>query len=241
MRKIFISAGHSTKIGRDRGASANGYVEGLEAAELRSLIVKELKLLGNVPIVDIDDSILSQTLAFFKNQTSANSIVLDIHFNAASPTVKGVETFIPYLYSKFELTLASKLSKDVAEFTGSPLRGIITDYKGVKLETQSARKKLGWMTLTGENVLLEVAFITNAEEMKIYRKNRFNIAKKIARTLYDASFMSEKTKLFYTVKSGDTLTKIAKNYNVPVSQILSTNKLKVSDIIKIGQVLTIIK
>ena len=43
----------------------------------------------------------------------------------------------------------------------------------------------------------------------------------------------------YTVKAGDTLYNIARKYNVTVAQLVSTNKIKNSNVISIGQVLKI--
>ena len=45
MRKIFISAVHSNKPGKDQGAAGNGFIEGQLAVELRNLLVSELKSL----------------------------------------------------------------------------------------------------------------------------------------------------------------------------------------------------
>ena len=51
MRKIFISAGHSNKSGKDQGAQGNGYIEGQLAVELRNLLVSELKSLELIKLI----------------------------------------------------------------------------------------------------------------------------------------------------------------------------------------------
>lgn len=43
----------------------------------------------------------------------------------------------------------------------------------------------------------------------------------------------------YTVKKGDTLTRIAKEFNTTVNEIAKLNNIKNVDLINIGQVLTI--
>jgi N-acetylmuramoyl-L-alanine amidase len=60
---------------------------------------------------------------------------------------------------------------------------------GVKLEKESARGSLGWMRLTGENVLLEVCFISNKEEMENYQNKKHYLAKVIAYTLFKHSML----------------------------------------------------
>ena len=176
MRKIFISAGHSISKG---GARGNGYKEELLAIELRDLIVKELKLLGVSPTIDSNDNALVHTMAFFKNLVSSNSILVDIHWNAATPQATGTETLIPKTYTTFEYTLATELSKVVGDTLGLKLRG----YNGVKTEAESHHGSLGWMRLTGENILLEICFITNASDMEKYQKNKLSLAKQLALTL----------------------------------------------------------
>ena len=180
MRKIFISAGHSSRLGRDRGATGNGFVEGILTVEFRDLLVKELKKLGVSPIIDSNDSILSQTIVFFKNLTSDNSILFDIHWNAATPQATGTETFVPNKPTQFEKDLA----KEITDTTSKVLN---IKNRGVKTESQSARKSLGWMRLKGENILIEVCFISNPSDMQSYQKNKEDLAKKIAEILFKHS------------------------------------------------------
>ena len=160
MRKIFISAGHSTVAGKDCGASGNGFVEGVLAAELRSLIVKKLQNIHGIsPVVDADDSVLSQTLNAFRILVSPDSIAVDIHFNASdNKDANGVEVLIPAEPSKFERDIAGNLSDVISDTLGLKNRG-------VKTEIESHHGKLGWMRLNCENVLIEVCFITNTHEI----------------------------------------------------------------------------
>ena len=228
MRKIYISAGHSNKIGRDRGASGNGFIEGELTAEFRKLLVKELNLLGTKPITDADDTIFSQTINYFRNLVDSKAIVLDIHWNSATPQAKGTETLIPGKPSSFETELAEELSKTVGETLDIPLRG----KSGVKTELESHHKKLAWMSLTGENVLMEVCFISNKNEMQSYQNKKEELAKNIAKVLFN--FANEVKSNIYVVKKGDSLSKIAKENKTTVEKIKKDNSLK-TDIIQIGQ------
>jgi len=191
MRKIFLSAGHSNVAGKDRGAVGNGFIEGELTADLRNRIVHALRTHhGVIPITDSNDSVLTQTLAWIKNKTTNDCICLDIHWNAAVPAAKGVECFVAEDASVFEVNLAERLSQVVSEGIGTTLRGNFRGRKGVKSEVESQHKRLGWFRFTGEQVLLEVCFITNKVEMDAYIANRDRVAGKIAEVL--AGFAKKK-------------------------------------------------
>ena len=230
MRTIFISAGHSNVLGRDRGASGNGFIEGILTVEQRNLIVKELKNLGAKVIIDDNDSILSQTMAFFRNKTTKNCILVDLHWNASSPQATGTEVLVPASPTKFENDLATDLSKTISTILNIKNRG-------VKTELQSARKSLGWMRLTGENILIETCFISNKKDMDSYQKNKEELAKQIASILFNYSNEINSQKI-YIVKAGDSLLEIARKNNTTVSKIQKDNNLSSSNI-KINQKLKI--
>jgi N-acetylmuramoyl-L-alanine amidase len=242
MRKIFISAGHSNQKGTDRGASGNGFIEGELTVELRDLIVSELKKMGVSPIVDSNNSVLSQTVNFFKNLTTNTCIVMDIHWNAGPPTATGTETLIPSDNTKFERDLAGRISKTVSDRLGIRTRGTHMGIPGVKTEAESHHGRLGWMRLTGENILPEICFISSKSDMDSYQNNKLLLAKDIADVLIE--FASDKTSdkqptsKTHTVVSGDTLSKIAIKYGTTVNNIRTLNNLK-NDNIKIGQVLKV--
>lgn len=243
MRKIFISAGHSNKKGRDRGASGCGYIEGELAVEFRDLLMKEIENLGYSSTADGNNTILSESINFFKRLTSPNSILLDIHWNAAGLTATGVESFVPDVPSNFELKTAAGISRIVHEECDIPLRGNFKGYKGVKTESESPRKRLGWMRLIGENILLEMCFISNCrKDMKVYQEKKHIIAKRVAKFLVEQAtgkkISNSENQTFHIVKSGDTLYRIAKNYNVKVSQLISLNNLE-NTRIYVGQKLRI--
>lgn len=233
MRKIFIGAGHSNKSGKDRGAAGNGYIEGELAVELRDLIVSKLKTLGITPIIDENTNVLSETITKFRNITSTNSIVLDIHWNAAVPKATGTEVLIPSSFTNFEKTLGEKLATIISETLGIVKRG----NNGVRTEAESHHGRLGWMRLNGENVLIEVCFISNESDMIKYQKNKDTLANNIAKILFE--YAQENTTSTYIIQKGDTLTKIAKTFNITVANIITLNKLTSANNIKVGQVLKI--
>lgn len=184
MRTVFISAGHSDGKGtsKDRGAVSNGFVEGDLTIEFRDLLHLNLKDLGVKVVIDNNSNAFSHSIAFFRNLTTPNSIVIDIHFNSsANPLSTGVETLIPAKYTAFEYNLAADISKCISETLGYKLRGT----NGVKTELASHHGSLGWMRLTGENILLEIGFISNKKDMEIYQQKKHILAKKIAEIIFE--------------------------------------------------------
>jgi N-acetylmuramoyl-L-alanine amidase len=59
--------------------------------------------------------------------------------------------------------------------------------QGIKTEADSHHGRLGWMRLTGENVLMEICFITNPVDMQKYQANKLQLAKNIALILKNNS------------------------------------------------------
>lgn len=234
MKKLFLSSGHSavTGIGRDNGAVSGKYIEGVEADKFRDLVVEELRALGANPITDGDNTILADTIKEFKKTATEDSILVEFHFNAATPKATGVETLVPKNPSKKEREIAENISKTISETLDIPMRG----NKGVKTEVESARASLGWMRLAGENILPEICFLTNPNDMASFTKNKELLAKRVANVLYNAA--KEDSGVYYTVISGDTLSKIAVKYKTTISKLKKDNNLS-SDLIKVGQKLKV--
>lgn len=184
MRRIFLSAGHSTNPRRDRGASGNGYIEGELTADLRNRVAAELRLLGLIPITDGNDTILQDTINWIRNITTTNCICVDFHWNSATPQARGTETFVDNNPTQLELDLAFDFSDVVAKTLEIPKRGNFRGRVGVKPEAESARKSLGWFRFRGEQILPEICFISNKNEMSKYINRRDILAKEIAKLLY---------------------------------------------------------
>ena len=227
MRTLFLSAGHG---GYDVGAVGNGHKEAELTIELRDLVNKYLLKLGIKAITDDNKNALAQTIRFFQNKVSKDSILIDIHWNAFTETSTGTEVLIPAQPTELEKSIAIDLSKVISDT-------LKIKNRGVKTELQSARGKLGWMRLTGENILIETCFISNPNDMKSYQENKEMLAENIAIVL--ANYILEKSKEnVYIVKSGDTLSKIATQFRTTITKIKKDNSLT-SDLIKVGQKLKI--
>ena len=172
-RKIIISAGHG---GNDPGAVANGYTERDLAIEFRELLVKELLLLGVKPLIDDNKNALKQTLAWLIGKYSSKDILLDIHWNAASSKARGTEVIVPDNASIFE----NNFAKNILNVFVS--NGFVN--RGVKPESQTARKRLGWMRPPAENILIEMGFITNLLDINLYQNLKYKLAKELALVIY---------------------------------------------------------
>ena len=176
-RKIFISAGHSNVSGRDRGAlGVDGTIEGELTVALRKKVVSELNRLGANPITDIDRNVTRETVTFMIQNLVSRDIAIDIHFNASVKSATGTEVLIPFKSSDFEKHLGNLLSYNIATVLGIRNRGL-------KTEADSARGRLIFMTPNCENILIEVCFITNENDMKLYNEKQNQVATIIAKCI----------------------------------------------------------
>lgn len=186
MKTIFISAGHSNVEGQDRGAFGNGKWEGDLTVEFRDLLISEFRLLGINPITDVNKNALSQTLAYFKAITNKDSLLIDIHLNAsADKNAHGTEVYVPDDASNFE----KKVAEQLAEIMSDSMK---TRNRGVFPESSSNHQKLGWMRLIGENVLLEICFISNFSDFFSYDVSKEKMAKRLA--VYLSSLIEKEVK-----------------------------------------------
>lgn len=177
-RRIFISAGHCVVNGKDAGATAmDNQKEGLMTAELRKLVVKELLAFGVFPNVDNDSFVTYETVNIIKDTLEKDDVAVDIHFNAyGNSLVRGTEVLVPFNYSRFELRLAGAIATAVSKV-------LETKNRGVKTEANSARGTLMFMRPNCENILIEICFITNKEDLDAYNNRKLMVAKVVAAEL----------------------------------------------------------
>lgn len=175
-KTFYISAGHSTS---DPGA-VNERLNLREAdltRGLRNLIVE--KLTEQRASVESDGTgmvNLPRDVAISKAKR-VNGIKLDIHFNAAVPSAKGVETFS----DSSEKALAQALSLAVATVLETDVRGE-RGWKG-RTESQHGKKGLAWLDNLKRSVLLEVCFISNDREIAKYLSRMDAVANVIVNVL----------------------------------------------------------
>ncbi|XAI97395.1 hypothetical protein [Leptolyngbya phage Lbo-JY46] len=174
MRDLICSAGHG---GTDPGASGNGLIERDETIWLRDAICAELDTYGVKYKKDRNQDALAATLAFFSRIWKPTTIAVDIHFNSfPNSQSNGTEVFIPNNATQFEKDLAGAVLKDLVQ------KGNFRN-RGVKTPAQSGRGVLGWFRPNAEQILIEVCFLSNKTDVALWKANKNNIAKAIAKTL----------------------------------------------------------
>lgn len=172
---IYIDAGHgkSGSAGYDPGATANGYFEAEETAELAGLVAKYAKSLYGLKVYEGSNSGLNfpdrQKDALNRGCTA----FLSIHFNAGGGT--GTETWIS---SESGATGSAKLQDIIHDnlVTATGLR-------------DRGQKDYDFSVLCGKvpAVLCEIAFLDNASDMSLYEKRKDQIARALAKSLYEAA------------------------------------------------------
>lgn len=242
-RHIWISAGHSNVVGKDRGAHANGVYEGDLTVELRNLICDNLDCMNLEYTQNKDSNALSETMSVLRNLTKNKDILIDLHFNFSTiPSATGCESYVSNIANEVELELAEKGTDTISRILGIQKRGMYKGYEGVKSETSSQHKRLGWMKLLGNNVLYEICFISNDGDFAKYQKNKRDLAYEIAVDISEFAIREVEEKqekeMTHTVVGGDTLSKLANTYGTTVSKLKTDNNLK-SDMIYVGQKLVV--
>jgi len=158
-RPLFLSAGHSNTPGRDQGAPGVKETEGVITARIRRKMVLRLRSRGYIVYSDGDDSVTKQTVNYIRSLLLPNNaLLLDIHCNSVdNPKVSRTEVVIPDKHSRFEMLAAQRLLHVSSKATTIPKGRVI-------LEGQTYRKKLLWMTMDAETILLELGFISNPSD-----------------------------------------------------------------------------
>jgi N-acetylmuramoyl-L-alanine amidase len=173
----FISAGHNPKgIKKDSGAVGNGYKEADLAVEFRDLVIAECKKLRLKIIQDKDDERLGEYLK--RIDTGNGSVVVEYHFDAASsPTATGTTGLVEAEADRLDRAFAKELTDVTAKILNIKNRGVIT-------EAQSHRGSLGLMREEGIICLMELAFISNINDINAYNKGKKQLAVEHAKIIY---------------------------------------------------------
>lgn len=171
----FITAGHSKT---DCGALGCGLAEADLTMELRDLVILELRKWTSSVSNDDDFCSLHEVVDWINEKSCENDIILDIHFNAyENERVGGTEVFIPTRFNSVERDISDSLAQGVSEV-------LEINNRGVKLEGESQHRTLAIMSPIGNNLLLEVCFITNKDDMKKYKERKELLATRIAKEVY---------------------------------------------------------
>lgn len=175
---IFILAGHHNN---DPGAISphSGEKEADLTKELSAMVTDRIhNLAPNIETWNDDpNDALNRVIAKISERITKDDIVCDIHFNSFHlDTATGFEAIISNNAGEKSKAIAKEMTDTLPKIMGIHNRG-------VKTEAQTARGRLAVVNLIGSAVLLEMAFISNKNDMKAYHENKYWLADEIARIL----------------------------------------------------------
>jgi N-acetylmuramoyl-L-alanine amidase len=180
-RPLFITAGHSISNGQGTGAhGVNGFDEAVEARKLvKDIIAHQKKWYALDCHTDKDTDSLNTVIQKQVNAVNSDWICLDVHFNAGPANATGTEMLIPKEYTKKEIELAEKLASVTSTILGIKKRSGKLLTKGVKTEDESQHSRIGILSrpYKAVNVLAEVCFVSNENDVKAYKEKYFDIVK----------------------------------------------------------------
>lgn len=174
--QVTISAGHGARI---EGAVGNGYKEHVEATKIMVAVTKYLKQLGVTVNTYEDTTSTSQnanlkSIVNYHNKT-VRQLDVSIHLNSSANTLAtGTEVLS---YDSRMITLADAVSKNIANALGIKNRGVKYN-KGLYFLSNTRKPA----------ILIEIAFISNASDMKAYKENFDSMCKGIACAIAGKTF-----------------------------------------------------
>ena len=226
-RRVVLDAGHG---GADSGAVAHGRREKDDNLRL-TRAVRQILVAQGVEVIMTRDADITLSLAERSAIANRNNpdLFVSIHRNASTNTnANGVENFVFTTASNATLLRAFDVLDELATAGVQNNRGVLRANFSVLRNTNAP------------GMLLEVGFITNAEDNRLFDRNFDAYAAAIARGIIEAlnSPNNPSGFSFYTVVAGDSLPAIAARFGTTVNALTSLNYLT-TNVIQIGQVLKI--
>ena len=236
-KKVVIDAGHG---GDDPGTIANGIVEKDYTLLISKYIKNRLDQLNIESSLtrDIDKNITSSNRpkiiqSFYGNDDDV--IVISNHINAGGGD--GAEV----IYSlRNNDTLSKKIALEL-ERSGQNVR----KYYQKRLPTNPAKDYYYVLrdTPNNETVIVEYGFAdSKGDDVSQIKNNWQSLAEAVVKAISEYIGVPyvelEDNKIYYTVKSGDTLWSIARRFGLTVNQIKEVNNLK-DNFLSIGDLLYI--
>ncbi|SAI58889.1 N-acetylmuramoyl-L-alanine amidase LytC precursor [Bordetella ansorpii] len=170
MRTIIITAGHSNT---DPGAVGNGATEAAVVTEFRNLLAASLRARGVEPITDGQGAV-NLPLRDAIRLITPGAVAVEFHCNAGPASATGVET----LSQDRHMALGRALTGAVSAVLG------IRD-RGAKPEGSGQHQRLGFVQAGG--IILELFFISNADDLARYQESKEALADRIADVLIAAA------------------------------------------------------
>lgn len=172
MKIVTITAGHSNS---DPGAVNGSDRESEIAQDMRNIVAYYLKSKGITIRTDGEGKgnlPLSKAVKLIKG----SNIAVEFHCNAAATkSAKGVEA----LSQTKDKVVSQRLCAAVASVMDNPLRGD----KGWKPENSGQHSRLAYVSNGG--IILELFFISNDEELSIWKQKKWLVGKAVAEVLME--------------------------------------------------------
>jgi len=173
MGSIFVSAGHGGFEGslRDSGAIAFGTTEAQEMILTRDLLVAELRQRG-IDTFSVPDILsLVETIAWINNRCQPGDVAVEMHADAfSSPDARGASAF--YIGSNPK----RKADADLI-LNGYLRRCPEIPNRGAKADTEAGVGSLGFCRRVNiPSLLIELAFLTNIDDLRILQTRRRDVA-----------------------------------------------------------------
>lgn len=230
--KIVIDAGHG---GEDSGAVGNGIIEKDLNLKIANYIYNRLKELG-IPVKiirNVDETIspterVNRVLNAFGN--SKDVIVISNHINAGGGD--GAEVIYPLRSNN---TLPNLILRELEKEGQNIRKSYQRRYPSDPNKDYYFMQRNTGLT---EALTVEYGFLDSKKDDVNQLKNNYqNYAEAVVRAILEYIGV-DNIEDTYTVKSGDTLYKIANKFNISVSKLKELNNLN-SDILSIGQKLIV--
>jgi len=182
MRIIYLTSGHEIKNGKGTGAISQFGDEAVEARKFVTALAKELwskyKIMA---YTDNDSWTLSGVITWVGSKVKSSDYTIDVHFNAsANEAANGAEVLISNTHTPKEKLFATKIVNEIASTLSIKNRG-------VKTEADSQHSKLGILSnhklSSANNILIEICFISNRNDMKLYFFNFNELITNLAKTI----------------------------------------------------------
>ena len=171
---ITVTAGHSNA---DPGAVNGQHIEANLAADMRNMVAFYLKQEG-IEVCTDGEGHRNLSLNHAITLIKGSKVAVEFHCNASNDKrANGVEA----LSQPKDKVISQDLCQAVASEMGSKLRG----ERGWKPENSGQHHRLAFVRNGG--IILELFFISNDEELKIWYQKKWLIAKAVAAVLIKAA------------------------------------------------------
>ena len=164
-KEILLIAGHGAG---DPGACSGSWQEATETRKVVPALAEAMKNIANVTIYDTNRNAYTDYQNGTLNSIAKYDYVLEIHFNVFNGTATGTECYVTT--SESGTGVEEAICKNIAECKLTN-RGI----KRKNFAVINSAKKAGT-----SSALLEVCFLDNLNDMKVYSENFNNIISAIA-------------------------------------------------------------